>query len=116
MDNENKPKYEFVLEEGVIESPIKRKIAKTMEITEHFTVFDAMSYLGKLHKAVEDKEAEIVGLKSMIEAYEKELMMIEDILGVQKMEEQFQDEINATVAGTDSIITPYAEKENTSGN
>lgn len=108
MDNKKEPKYEFVLVEGeVIESPIKRKIAKTMEVTEHFTVFDAMSYLGKLKKAIADKESEIKGLKEMEKAYMDELEVIENVLGVQKMEEDFQKNIAENIDSTDSKLSPY---------
>lgn len=88
---DSKPEYKFIEEEGQEElSPIKRKIAKTMEVTETFNVYDAMSYVGKIDKAIADKQAEIDGLVSMKEAYEKELKLIEDKLGVQKLEEEYQ--------------------------
>lgn len=88
------PVYSFVEEEGQNElTPIKRKIAKTMEVTETFTVFDAMQYLAKMKKAVEDKKAEISGLETMIEGYEKELKLIERATGVQRLEVEFQKEV-----------------------
>lgn len=85
------PTYEFKDLEGEADiSPIKRTIAKTMLVTETFNVYDAISYIIKMDKAISDKEAEIEGLKNMKEAYEKELKLIERELGVQKEEEEYQ--------------------------
>lgn len=92
-----KPKYKFVeveKVEGVEEvTPIKRKIAKTMEITEEFSAYDAIEYVAKMKKGIADKEAEIEGLRSMIKAYEDELEIIENELSVQAMEADYQKEI-----------------------
>lgn len=79
-------------------SPIHRQIAKTMEVTETFNVYETMVYLAKMKKAITDKEAEITGIQSMIEAYEKELMVIESQLGIQGMEELFQKEYAENLA------------------
>lgn len=88
------PKYSFVEEEGQSElTPIKRKIAKTMEVTETFNVFETMQYLAKMKKAIEDKKAEVSGLESMVKAYEEELELIEKSVGVQRLEVEFQKEI-----------------------
>lgn len=93
---EVKPRYAFVeveAKEGEEITPIKRKIAKTMEITEEFSAYDAIEYVAKMKKGIADKEADIEGLRSMIKAYEDELKLIEDELGVQAMEADFQKEI-----------------------
>lgn len=87
------PTYKFVEEEGEAVSPIKKKIAKTMQVTETFTVFEAIQYVAKMKKAVEEKQAEIDGLNSMIKAYEDELEIIENELSVQAMETDYQKEI-----------------------
>lgn len=86
------PKYKFANESEEV-TPIKRTIAKTMEVTENFTVYDAIAYVAKMNKAVADKEAEIEGLKSMIKAYEDELQLIENELGVQAMEADYQKKL-----------------------
>jgi hypothetical protein len=101
MNNEEvkQPKYEIVVtEETADKSPIHQQVAKTMEVTEKFTVYEAMSYLGKLKKALADKEAEIKGIESMIEAYETELEIIEGQLGIQKMEEDYQKEFAENIS------------------
>lgn len=92
---EIKPKYQFVEAiEGEEEvSPIKRSISKTMEITENFTVFAALEYVAKIDKAIKDKEAEIEGFKIMKKAYEDEFKLIEEELGVQEMEADYQKEV-----------------------
>lgn len=93
MTDKNKeivPKYEFKVEEGDEKlQPSKRKIAKTMEVTETFTYYDALAYCMKMEKAVADKKAEIEGLQSMIEAYRKELVQIEKALDVTKADEEY---------------------------
>lgn len=93
IKKEVKPKYKFVETEGEDVTPIKRKIAKTMEITEEFSAYDAIEYVAKMKKAVADKEADIEGLRTMIKAYEDELRIIENELGVQEMEADYQKEI-----------------------
>lgn len=88
------PVYSFVEEEGVEEvTPIRRKIAKTMEITEHFTYYDALSYCMKMEKAVEDKKAEIEGIESMIKAYKDEIAVIEEQLGITEKEKEWNLEL-----------------------
>lgn len=88
------PKYTFVeLKEGGEVAPIKRQIAKTMEVTENFNLFDVISYIAKMRKGVADKQAEIDGIETMIKAYEDELKLIEDELGVQELESDYQKEI-----------------------
>ncbi len=84
------PKYAFIEEEGVNDiTPIRRKIGKTMEVTETFTYYDVIAYVEKMKKAVEDKEAEIAGMKTMIKAYEKEVELIEKMLKVTKIEKDW---------------------------
>jgi len=95
------PKYEFAKYEEGVEvpaQPIKRNIAKTMEVTEMFTVYDAMVYLSKVDKAIADKQAEIDGLVAMKEAYEKELKVVEKALDVQKSEDEYQKELAESFA------------------
>lgn len=88
-----KPTYEFHVEEGMEDiSPSKRKIAKTMEITETFTMYDALKYVMQMEKAVEDKKAEIEGLESMIKAYRDEIEDIEKVLKVTKADEEWNKE------------------------
>lgn len=97
------PKYEFKNEDGAESlSPFKRTIAKTMEITETFTLFDAMTYLARAKKAKADKEAEIAGLDSMIQAYEEEIKLIEDTLNINELEKEFQDEVIRRVEEAES--------------
>lgn len=97
MNNENNelktPTYTFAeVPEGELNpaSPIRKKIAKTMEITESFTLYEAMQYIAKLKKAIADKDAEKEGLEAMLKAYEAEFKIIEEALGVQKLEEEYQ--------------------------
>lgn len=105
MDEIKKPKYEFVNEEGESEvQPSKRKINKTMEVTESFTMYDVLAYTMKMEKAIEDKEAELEGLKSMLEAYQKEIAFIEKELNVTKMDETFHKELQ------EKLIKEEAEK------
>ena len=89
------PKYTFVeIKEGEeAVSPIRRSIAKTMEVTENFNLFDVLTYIGKLKKAAADKQAEIDGIETMIKAYEDELKLIENELSVQSMETDYQKEL-----------------------
>jgi hypothetical protein len=70
-----KPKYEFAkVPDGVLipASPLKKTISKTMEVTEQFNIFDVMTYIAKLKKAIEDKDAEKEGMISMLKAYEED--------------------------------------------
>lgn len=90
---QEKPTYEFAeVPDGTLNpiSPIKKQVAKTMVVTENFTIFDVLAYIGKMKKAIDDKRAEIEGLEAMVKAYEDELKVIEDQLGVQKLEEEYQ--------------------------
>ena len=113
MEELKVPKYEFTdVEEGVEGvSPIRRTISKTMEVTEMFSVFDCLQYLAKMEKAIADKEAEIEGLKNMKEAYEKELKLIEDAIGVQKMEEEYQKELAENIQpDTEAVLSPLNDE------
>ncbi len=50
------PKYDWAPEDGAeFIAPVKRRINKTMEVTESFTYFDALKYSMILEKAIEDK-------------------------------------------------------------
>ena len=98
------PKYEYVEEEGVEDvAPIRRKIAKTMEITETFTFYDALAYCMKMEKAIEDKKAEIAGLQSMVDAYREEIVLIEEQLGVESMESEYQLDIHKRLKEEEAI-------------
>lgn len=131
MDEEKKviPVYKWV-EEEVKEgeegeeveelTPIRRKIAKTMEVTEHFTYYDALEYCMKMEKAVEDKKAEIDSLETMIKAYREEIEMIEKALKVTAMEEEWNLELHkklkaekeaASEEKLDEVINELTEKE-----
>lgn len=89
------PVYKFVEEEGAENTtPIRRKIAKTMEITETFTFYDALAYCMKMEKAIKDKEAEIEGLQHMVDAYRKEIVEIEKQLAVEDMEKEYNLELH----------------------
>lgn len=87
------PTYKFKEVEGETLTPIKRTIQKTMEVTEEFNVFDALQYRAKLVKAIADKQAEIDGLNTMVKAYDEEIAIIEEALGVQNLEAEYQKEI-----------------------
>lgn len=87
------PVYKFKEVEGDPGTPIKRVIQKTMEVTEEFDMFSALQYRAKLIKAIEDKKAEIEGLESMVKAYDEEIELIEESLGVQELEAEYQLEI-----------------------
>ena len=89
------PTYKFKEVEGEVGTPIKRTIQKTMEVTEEFNIFDALQYRAKLIKAIADKQAEIDGLESMVKAYDEEIAIIEESLGVQDLEVEYQKEIAA---------------------
>lgn len=111
MEKENKPTYKFAeVPEGTLipGSPLKKQIAKTMEITETFTIFDVMQYIAKLKKAIEDKEAEKEGLVAMLKAYEEELSIVEESLNIKELEEKFQKEFG-TESVEESVPSPFNE-------
>lgn len=87
------PTYKFKEVEGEPLTPIKRTIQKTMEVTEEFNIFEALQYRAKLIKAIADKNAEIDGLNTMVKAYDEEIALIEESLGVQDLEVEYQKEI-----------------------
>lgn len=89
------PTYKWVEEEGGNDvPPIKRKISKTMEITENFNYYDTLAYVMKMEKAIEDKRKEIEGLETMIKAYRDELELIEDTLHVNEEERKWNIELH----------------------
>ena len=104
------PVYVFVKEEGDAElQPSKRKIAKTMEVTETFSYYDALAYCMKIEKAIEDKEKEIEGLISMRDAYRKELEVINSKLDIVKADEEYHAALHETLkaeAETDTVVEP----------
>lgn len=87
------PTYKFKEVEGEVVTPVKRTIQKTMEITEEFNLFEALQYRAKMLKAIADKQAEIDGINSMVKAYDEEIAVIEESLGVQDLEAEYQKEI-----------------------
>jgi len=91
-----KPTYKFVpLEIGEDEvEPSKRKIAKTMEVTEMFTYYDALKYVMQMEKAIEDKKVEIEGLVSMVKAYRDEIAIVDKQFDVPKMDEVYNLELH----------------------
>jgi len=89
------PKYAWTeAKEGEVVTPIRRQIAKTMEVTELFTYYDALAYVMKMEKAVADKQAEIQGLEVMIKAYQDELEIVEKELSVTELEEKYNLELH----------------------
>lgn len=108
LENLAQPTYEFVVEEGSEDiTPVQRKIAKTMKVTETFKYYDALKYVMQLEKAVIDKQDEINGLKSMIKAYRDEIALIDKLLNVDKMDRAWnlekhrklkQEEVEALIA------------------
>lgn len=121
VENKNVPKYSFAdVPDGTLipASPIKKTIAKTMEVTENFNIFDVMTYIAKLKKAIADKDAEKEGMVHMLKAYEDELEFIEKELGVQKMEEEYQREVaeKASVRNGIETLNEIINEENNSGN
>ena len=93
MKNAKVPIYKFVSAEGEeVLPPIRRKIAKTMEVTEEFNLYSVYQHLGKMKKAISDREAEIKALEVEKGRYELELKIIEKALRVTDLEESFQRE------------------------
>jgi len=92
-----KPVYKFSDKavEQVDLQPSKRELSKTMEVTETFTYYDALAYCMKMEKAIADKEAEIAGLQAMIDAYRKELVSIDNELGITKADELYHSKLHA---------------------
>jgi hypothetical protein len=123
-ENKITPKYEFAVEDGAeLIAPIRRKINKTMEITESFTYYDALAYCMKMEKAVQDKQAEIDGINSMIKAYRDEIEIIEKQLAVTEIEEKWNKDLQKKLqeealdkkindaANGDEIVSPYNDKK-----
>ena len=90
-----KPTYKFVepVEGEEVKTPARRVIAKTSTITEHFDVHSTLEYMARMDKEIGELEAKISGLKTMKEAYQKELDLIENELGVMEMDKDFQKEV-----------------------
>lgn len=117
MSEEKKvPVYTWVEEEGVDEiTPSKRKIAKTMEITETFNYYDALSYCMRLEKEIENKKAEIEGLQSMVDAYKEELEIIDKELGVNEFDHKWNVELHEKLKAEEAnkeLESPYVPEEN----
>lgn len=115
-ENKIVPKYSWVEEDGVDEvSPSKRKIAKTMEVTETFSYYDALAYCMRMEKEVENKLAEIEGLNSMIKAYRDELEIIDKELNVNEFDKEWNLELHKKLKAEEesqSIESPYGKTEN----
>jgi hypothetical protein len=89
------PTYKFVEVEGADDiTPVKRQIAKTHEVTETFTYYDALTYKIKLEKAIADKLSEVDGYRVMLKAYEEELALIEDVLHVDEFDRKWNLELH----------------------
>lgn len=85
------PKYQFapLTDEESKLPPVQRQVFKTMEITESFTVYSVFQHLAKMDKAIADKQAEIDGLEDMKKAYMAEMAVIENQLGIEDLEQEF---------------------------
>lgn len=102
MTKEIKPKYEWVNEDGASDiTPVKRRLNKTMEITESFSMYDTLRYVMNMEKGVEDKLAEIEAMRTMIKAYRDEIELIEKELGVTKLEEKWNKELHEKLKAED---------------
>lgn len=90
-----RPIYKFsdAAAEQVDLQPSKRQLSKTMEVTETFTYYDALAYCMKMEKKIADLNAEIDGLQTMVDAYRKELALIDDELGIVKADEEYHKEL-----------------------
>lgn len=118
MDEQKKPVYKFAdYPEGVLipGQPIKKNIAKTMEVTELFSMYDVMAYIAKMDKGIADKEAELEGLKAMREAYMDEVELIETELGIKKAQEKWEKEHAESVQEEadkpkEAIESPYVDE------
>lgn len=86
------PVYTFVGGDENV-TPVRRKIAKTMEVTENFDMFSVLQYVAKMDKAIADKEGEIVSLREVKKAYLEEMRIIEEQLGAMNLEKMYQEEI-----------------------
>ncbi len=90
MEDKIVPVYKFQdLKEGESTNPMLRSISKTMETTETFTMKNVFEYMAKIKKAINDKQGEIDGLNTMLEAYMKEISVVESQLGIQDLEAEF---------------------------
>lgn len=114
MNEEIKPEYKFVEEEGDI-APVRRKIAKTMKVTENFCYYDVLAYIMKMEKTIEDKKAEITGLEAMAKAYRNEIELIEQVLDVTKIEEKYQLDLHEKLKAEEAMKEEKSD-ENIQGN
>lgn len=92
MEEETKsvvPTYVFVETEGEDLPPIKRQIAKTMEITENFRLYDVYAHLGALDKKIKEFEENIGALTAQKKNFLDELEVIEKALGISEMESEY---------------------------
>jgi DNA gyrase/topoisomerase IV subunit A len=108
------PKYEFVLDENEKDiPPIRRKINKTMEITESFNYEDTERYVQNMEKEIEGKKKEIESMQSLVEAYREEMKIIDEKLGVNKAQEEYQREIEKEnlVENEDVIVSEEVIEE-----
>lgn len=113
------PTYVWADEEGEADlTPVKRKIAKTMEVTETFNYYDALKYVMQLEKAKTDKEAEIEGLNSMIKAYRDEIEIVEKALNVTKVEKEWNLELHRKLKEEEvnKLVADGKEEETNSEN
>lgn len=93
MEEETKqvvPQYVFVeSSEGEDLPPVKRQIAKTMEITEHFRLYDVYAHLGALDKRIDEFQENIKALTEQKKNFLDELDIIEKALGISEMESEY---------------------------
>lgn len=120
MSKEKEPKYIFAeVPEGVIipADPMKKQIAKIHEVTETFTLYDAIFYLQKAKKQREDKQIELTALDEIIEKYEEEIELIKEKLDMEKLEKDYADflaeqaELKAKSEGEVEVESPYVEEK-----
>lgn len=109
--DENKvvPVYTFADGQENLE-PIKRKIRKTMEVTEEFTAWDVLQYVANMEKQISTKEAELEGLKNMKEAFLKEMVHVEEQTSVTSMQEEYQKTVAENI-NHDNEVTSMDKKE-----
>jgi hypothetical protein len=118
------PKYAFapITEEEKNLPPVQRKVFKTMEVTESFTVYDVFKHLAKMDRAIADKEAEIASLEEMKKSYMEEMIIIEKQLGIEDLEQEFrfiraaeaeaEEKAKKDAAEIKPEIAPEAEENN----
>ena len=94
-DTTKEPLYAFVSEEGSENiTPVKRKLAKTWEVTEQFNYYDTLAHTMKLEKAAKDKRAEADGLDAMAKKFHEELEAVDKALNVNELDSKWNLELH----------------------